>query len=60
MERVQYMIYEDLFIIVAHASAGNFQICGDSHRFVDSEKGVKVIILQDVTAHFLRVSTRAF
>lgn len=45
MKRVQNVIDQDLFVVVAHTSAGDFQVRGDPHRFIDREKRVKVIFL---------------
>lgn len=54
MKRVEYVIDENLLVIVTHAAIGDFQIGGDGHRLVDREEGIEIVVLEDVTAALLR------
>lgn len=54
MKRVEYVIDENLLVIVTHAAIGDFQIGGDGHRLVDREEGIEIVVLENVTAALLR------
>lgn len=49
------MIDENLLVVVTHAAAGDFQVRCNRHGFVDRKKWVEIVVLENITAHFLRV-----